>query len=148
MSDGEGVASAKCGADDTQILTCSRPDSQTLTHVRYTTTHGPTMMKQLCLPGICLRIEECTQCGASSGLSETLSESMATRLAHVPQIFQVSVPAFPCFPVAPDHLRMSMNCAPLQCSKRANGMWVIDCSCLHFRATLRFYHTEYQRFSR
>ena len=70
------------------------------------------------------------------GLSETLGESMATRLAHVPHIFQVSVPvsvpAFPCFPVAPDHLHMSMNCAPLQCSKEANGMWVIDCFMLAF----------------
>ena len=49
------------------------------------------------------------------GLSETLGDSMATRLAHVLHIFQVisipipipvpvsvpiSVPAFPCFPVA------------------------------------------------
>ena len=47
------------------------------------------------------------------GLSETLGESMATKLAHVLQIFQVvsvpvfipisipiSIPAFPCFPVA------------------------------------------------
>ena len=35
------------------------------------------------------------------GLSETLGESMAMRLAHVLHIFQVvSVPAFPCFSVA------------------------------------------------
>ena len=67
------------------------------------------MTKRLCLPGISLRIEGCTQCGASSGSSETLGESMTTRLAHVLQIFlvaSVSVPvpvpvsAFPCFPVA------------------------------------------------
>ena len=55
------------------------------------------------------------------GLSETLGESMATRLADVLHIFQVvsvsisipvsvpisipvSVPAFPCFPVARLHL--------------------------------------------
>ena len=59
------------------------------------------MIKRQCLPGIGLRIEECTQCGASSGSSETLGESMATRLAHVLHILQVvSVPAFLCFPVA------------------------------------------------
>ena len=69
------------------------------------------MTKRLCLPGISLRIEECTQCGASSGSSETVGESMAMRLAHVLQIFcflsipvsisvPVSIPAFPCFPVA------------------------------------------------
>ena len=88
---------------------------------RYTTTRGSTMPKQLCLPGISLLIEECTQCGASSGSSETLGESikiiesydsviygesMAMRLAHVLQILlvvsvPVSVPAFPCFPVVP-----------------------------------------------
>ena len=43
---------------------------------RYTTTRGSTMTKRLCLLGISLRIEECTQCGASSGSSETLGESM------------------------------------------------------------------------
>ena len=37
------------------------------------------------------------------GLSETLGESMATRLAHILYVVSVpvSVPAFPCFPVAP-----------------------------------------------
>ena len=54
---------------------------------QYTTTRGSTMTKRLCLPGIRLRIEECTQCGASSGSSETFGESMAMRLAHVLQIF-------------------------------------------------------------
>ena len=43
---------------------------------RYTTTRGSTMTKRLCLLGISLRIEECTQCGASSGSSETFGESM------------------------------------------------------------------------
>ena len=68
------------------------------------------MMKWQCLPGISLQIEECTQCGASSGLSETLGESMAIRLADIHHIFQVSssvsvpvsIPAFLCFRVAPN----------------------------------------------
>ena len=54
---------------------------------RYTTTRGSTMTNRLCLLGINLRIEECTQCGASSGSSETLGESMAMTLAHVLKIF-------------------------------------------------------------
>ena len=49
---------------------------------RYTTTRGSTMTKRLCLLGISLWIDECTQCGASSGSSETLGESMAMKLAH------------------------------------------------------------------
>ena len=60
---------------------------------------GSTMTKRLCLPGISLRIEECTQCGASSGSSETLGESMAMRLAHVLQIFWLFPFPFPRFRV-------------------------------------------------
>ena len=56
---------------------------------------GSTMMKRLCLPGISLQIEECTQCGASSGSSETLGESMAMRLAHILQIFWLFPFPFP-----------------------------------------------------
>ena len=74
---------------------------------RYTTTHCSTMTKQLRLPGISLRIEECTQCGASSGVSKTPGESMATGSLHL-SVFSVpvsipipvSIPAFLYFPVA------------------------------------------------
>ena len=67
------------------------------------------MTKRQRLPGINLRIEECTQCGASSGLSETLGESYAHEtdsgsphlwVIFVPVPVSVSVSAFPCFPVA------------------------------------------------
>ena len=60
------------------------------------------MRKRLCLPGISLRIEECTQCGASSGSSETLGENRSPHLLvlSVPVPVPVSVPAFPCLPVA------------------------------------------------
>ena len=62
-----------------------------------------TMTKRLRLPSISLRIEECTQCGASLGWQfETLGESMATSLPQVRHTFQVgsvpisvSLPAFP-----------------------------------------------------
>ena len=58
------------------------------------------MTKQQCLPGISLQIEECIQCGASSGLSETLGESMAMRLAYILHIFQVvSIPV--SVPISP-----------------------------------------------
>ena len=53
------------------------------------------MTKRLCLPGVTSRIEECTQCGASSGSYETLGESMALRLAHVLQIFWLFPFPFP-----------------------------------------------------
>ena len=62
---------------------------------RYTTTRGSTMTKRLGLLGISVRIEECTQCGASSGSSETLGESMAMRLAHVLQNFWLIPFPFP-----------------------------------------------------
>ena len=52
------------------------------------------MTKRLRLPGMGLPMEECTQCGASSGVSETLGESMATRLTPHLSV-PVSVPAFP-----------------------------------------------------
>ena len=74
----------------------------------HTTTCGSTMTEQLCLPGISLQIEECTQCGASSSLSMTLGESMATRLPLVRYyifqfftflfLFLFQFP-FPCFHV-------------------------------------------------
>ena len=62
------------------------------------------MTKWLRLPGISLRIEECTQCGASSGLSETLGESYANEtdsgsphlwVISVPVPVSIPVPAFP-----------------------------------------------------
>ena len=77
---------------------------------RYTTTRGSTMTKRLCLPGISLRIEECTQCGASSGSSETLGESMAMKLAHVLQIFWLFPFRFP-FPF-PRFRVSSCPCCP------------------------------------
>ena len=68
---------------------------------RYISTCGPTMTKRLRLPGISLWIEECIECGASSGLSETLGKSKATRLAQVFHIFGYfsfhSVPALYVF---------------------------------------------------
>ena len=47
---------------------------------QYTTNLSPMMTKQLCLPGTSLQIEEYTQCGTSSGPSETFGESIATRI--------------------------------------------------------------------
>ena len=78
----------------------------------YTTTCDPMMTKWLCLPGTSLQIEECTQYDASSDLSDTLRESYGhdetdSGLPHlwvifvpIPVLVPVSVPAFPCFPVA------------------------------------------------
>ena len=61
----------------------------------YTTTRRPTMTKRLHLPGISLRIEEHIQCGATSGLSETLGMSMATRMAQVHHFFGLFPFLFP-----------------------------------------------------
>ena len=79
----------------------------------YTKARGPTMTKRQRLPGISLRIEECTRCGANSGLSETLGESYAHETdSGSPHLWVISVPvpvpvpvsvsvlAFPCLPVA------------------------------------------------
>ena len=56
----------------------------------------------------CFKFEECTQCGTSSGLSETLGESMDSGSPHLLVIsvpvsvpVPISIAAFPCFPVAP-----------------------------------------------
>ena len=77
-----------------------------------TTTHGPTMMKQQCLPSISFQIEECTQCGASSWLIwdswREYGHETGSRSPHLSGCFRsrfpvpvsVSVSAFPCFPVA------------------------------------------------
>ena len=54
----------------------------------------------ICVPGISLWIEECTQCGASSGPSETLGENHSSHFLVVSIPVPVSVPAFLCFPVA------------------------------------------------
>ena len=59
------------------------------------------------------------------GLSETLGEGMAMRLAHVLHIFQVvsvpvSVPTFPCFPVDHDPaLRLVYRCLNIYCVHRS-----------------------------
>ena len=70
---------------------------------RYTTTCGPTMTKRLLSPWY--KFEECTQCGASSGLSETLGKSMGSGSPHLSIPIFVPVPVFIltflCFPVAP-----------------------------------------------
>ena len=49
-------------------LTLTHLSCESLTPQDQTTTRGPTMTKQQCLPGISFQIEECTQCGASSWL--------------------------------------------------------------------------------
>ena len=50
------------------LITLTRLSCESLTPRDQTTTRGPTMTKQQCLPGISFQIEECTQCGASSWL--------------------------------------------------------------------------------
>ena len=69
------------------------------------------MMKQLHLPGVSLWIEKYTQCGACSGLSETLGESYGHKTdSDLIQLWvisvSVSVPAFPCFLVALSNQQM------------------------------------------
>ena len=50
------------------------------------------MTKWLCLPTISLQIEECTQCGGSSGLSESLGESYGHETGlGLPHLLDISV---------------------------------------------------------
>ena len=73
------------------------------------------MTKQLRLPGISLCVEECTQCGASSGVSGTLGKSIvadwlvfATSFdffrSCVRSYFHSYISVFPCLGYAKLHL--------------------------------------------
>ena len=76
------------------------------------------MTKRQYLPGISYGLKNVPSVVLVNGLSETLGESMAMRLAHhlsgvsIP----VSVPAFPCFPVAQTQMGVQVfnarSCCP------------------------------------